>query len=220
MAKTNTRALAVDPHEPDVGPVEEAAQVLRAGGLVVVPTDTVYGLVCDPGRPEAVDRIYVAKGRRRDLPLSLLLEHQGQVSEYVHSVPEAAVRAMQQFWPGALTVVLGSCKETVQPVCAGLESVGLRLPAHLVPRAVAGRAGFALASTSANKSGHLSPRTAQEALADLEGVVELVLDAGPAPLGAESTVVSFVSDPPRVLREAAIPLARLRDALGAVEMAG
>jgi L-threonylcarbamoyladenylate synthase len=217
MGTRLTEVIAVDPREPETEAVERAASVIREGGLVVLPTDTVYGLVCDPGHAKAADQVYRVKARRRDVPLTLLLHSMAQVSDYVEEVPESAVLAMQQFWPGALTVVLRDCGEATAAVRAKKNTVGLRLPAHVVPRVVAGAAGCALASTSANRSGQPAPRTAEEALSHLEGLVDLVLDAGPTPLAQESTVVSFAVAPPRLLRAGAIPVARLREVLGDVQ---
>jgi len=217
MLQVDTAVGRTDGREPDPTLIGRAAEVVKRGGLVVLPTDTVYGLACDPGEPEAVGRIYQVKRRSRDLPLSLLLHDMAQASLYVYDLPEMAVRAMQQFWPGALTAIVGNCKPTTSAVCAGRDSVGLRLPAHVVPRLVAGGAGCALASTSANLSGRPAARTGEEALGQLEGMVELVLDAGPAHLGEESTVVSFLTHPPQLLRAGAISLARLREVLGEVQ---
>jgi len=124
---------------------------------------------------------------------------------------------MQEFWPGPLTIIVGNCREMTAPVCAGLQSVGLRLPAHMVPRLVAGAADVPLASTSANVSGRPASRTAEEAYQQFDGMVPLILDAGPAPLGTESTVLTFMTEPPRALREGAISVARLREVLGEVQ---
>jgi len=217
MPRVQTTVVEVDPQEPDPRVVESAAQVLRDGGLAVVPTDTVYGLVCDPGRPAAVDRIYRVKRRKRELPLSLLLNNMGEVAAYVEDPPEVAVRAMQQFWPGPLTIILGRCKETAGAVRARRRSIGLRLPAHMVPRLVAGEAGFALASTSANPSGQPSPVTGTEAARALSGLVEIVLDAGRAPLGQESTIVDFTLSPPRLLREGALAVERILEVVGSLD---
>jgi len=214
-----TEVLTTDAHDPDPRVIQRAADIIRQGGLVLLPTDTVYGLVCDPRLPAAVERIYRVKRRDRGEPLALLLHDMSQVMTYAHQVPDLAIRAMQQFWPGALTVVLRDRSQTTAPVRAKKDTIGLRLPAHIVPRLVAESLGSALASTSANRSGHPAPVTAQEAIADLEGQVELVIDTGRAPLGEESTVVSFVSDPPRLLRLGAIPLSRLKEALGEVSEA-
>jgi L-threonylcarbamoyladenylate synthase len=123
---------------------------------------------------------------------------------------------MQQFWPGALTVVLRDRSEATAAVRAGRDTIGLRLPAHVVPRLVAGNVGAPLASTSANRSGEPAPATAEGAVHQLAGLVQLVLDAGPAPVRVESTVITFAADPPRLLRAGAISLARLREVLGEV----
>jgi len=214
MVTVKTEVLQVDPHDPDTEAVCRAAEVLAKGGLVVLPTDTVYGLVCDPAQPEAVEQVYRVKGRRRDLPLILLLHDMAQVSAYVEEVPEIAVRAMQEFWPGPLTVVLRDRSEATAAVRAKRDSVGLRLPAHMVPRLVAECFGGALASTSANRSEQPAALTAAQALDHLQGLVHLVLDGGPTTLGQESSVVSFASQPPEILREGAISVHRLREVLG------
>jgi L-threonylcarbamoyladenylate synthase len=209
--------IAVSAQDPELGVIQRAAEVLLAGGLVVVPTDTVYGLVCDPRQTSAVDRLYEVKQRSRDLPLVLLLHDMAQVETFVEDIPEAAVRAMQEFWPGALTVVLRDCSQATEPLRACKETIGLRLPAHMVPRAVAERVGGGLASSSANISGRLGPVTAQQAVDQLDGLVQLVLDAGPTKFARESTVVDFTISPPRVLRVGAVAVSRLREVLGEVQ---
>jgi len=215
-AQQTTEVIEMNAHDPDPQAISRAAEVILEGGLVVLPTDTVYGLVCDPRQTAAVDRLYEVKQRSRDLPLVVLLSDMVQVETFIADVPPAAVRAMQEFWPGALTVVLRDCSPATEPLRACKETIGLRLPAHLVPREVAMCVGGGLASTSANVSGGPSPVTAEEALAQLNGLVSLVLDAGPTRFAHESTVVSFVSDPPEVLRAGAISVARLREVLGEV----
>jgi L-threonylcarbamoyladenylate synthase len=215
--RADTRVIAVSAQDPELGVIQRAAEVLLAGGLVVVPTDTVYGLVCDPRQTSAVDRLYEVKQRSRDLPLVLLLHDMAQVETFVEDIPEAAVRAMQEFWPGALTVVLRDCSQATEPLRACKETIGLRLPAHMVPRAVAERVGGGLASSSANISGRLGPVTAQQAVDQLDGLVQLVLDAGPTKFARESTVVDFTISPPRVLRVGAVAVSRLREVLGEVQ---
>ncbi len=217
MKTVETEVVQVDPQEPDPEIVRRAADVVEAGGLVVLPTDTVYGLVCDPRQADAVDRIYRVKARRRDLPLALLLHDMAQAGAYVEDIPEGAARAMQEFWPGALTVVLRDRSEATAAVRAKRNSVGLRLPAHMVPRLVAGSIGAALASTSANRSKRPPSVDAEQALEYLESLVDLVLDGGPATLGQESTVLSFAGRYPQVLRAGAISVQRLREVLGEVK---
>ena len=216
MTTVETEVIQVDPQEPDPEIVRRAAGAIEAGGLVVLPTDTVYGLVCDPRLPEAVDLIYQVKGRQRDLPLALLLHDMSQANAYVEDIPEAAVLAMQQFWPGPLTVVVADRSEATAAVRAKKSSVGLRLPAHVVPRLVAGSLGVALASTSANRSNQPAAITAEQALDHLQGLVQMVLDGGTATLGQESTVLSFLGRQPEVLRAGAISMRRLQEVLGDV----
>jgi L-threonylcarbamoyladenylate synthase len=216
MVTIKTEVISVDPQEPDLDVIRYAAKVIETGGLVVLPTDTVYGLVCDSRQGSAVRRMYRVKARRRDLPLILLLEDMSQVGDLIEEVPESAVRAMQEFWPGPLTVVVRDASEATAPVRANRDSVGLRLPAHMVPRLVAGAVGVPLASTSANRSTQPAALTAEQALAHLDGRVNMVLDGGPTPLGQESTVLSFAEAPPRLLREGAITAQRLREVLGEI----
>lgn len=215
--RVDTTVIAVNAQDPELGVVQRAAEVLLAGGLVVVPTDTVYGLVCDPRQTSVVDRLYEVKQRSRGLPLVLLLHDMAQVETFIEDIPEVAVRAMQEFWPGALTVVLRDCSEATEPLRACKETIGLRLPAHMVPRAVAERVGGGLASSSANISGRLGPITAQQAIDQLDGLVQLVLDAGPTRFARESTVVDFTVSPPRLLRAGAVAVSRLREVLGEVQ---
>jgi L-threonylcarbamoyladenylate synthase len=218
MTGLKTEALEVDPQEPDLDSIRRIATVVDTGGLVVLPTDTVYGLVCDPRNAEAVDRVYAVKQRRRELPLALLLRDMAQASAYAEELPRTAARAMQEFWPGALTVVLRDRGEATAAVRAKKDTIGLRLPAHVVPRLVAAELSAALASTSANRSRQPSSTTAEQAREHLDGLVELIVDGGPAPVGQESTVVDFSVSPPRVLREGAVSLTRLGEVLGDVRM--
>ena len=216
VTRDTTDVISVAAQDPDPQVIARAAEVVREGGLVVLPTDTVYGLVCDPRQTAAVDRIYAVKQRSRDLPLVLLLHSTAQVGAFIEDVPPLAVRAMQEFWPGALTAVLRDCSPATEPLRACRETIGLRLPAHLVPRLVAEETGGALASTSANLSGEDSPTTAEQAREQLDGLVNLILDAGPTPYAHASTVVDFTATPPHVLRSGAITVARLREVLGEV----
>lgn len=218
MTALKTEFVEVDAHEPDLDRIRYIAKVIETGGLVVLPTDTVYGLVCDPGNSTAVEGVYLVKRRSRNLPLALLLRDMGQAGSYAGELSDSAVRAMQEFWPGALTVVLRASKDTSPKVRAGKGTIGLRLPAHVVPRLVADELGTALASTSANLSAQPSPITAEQARAHLDGLVHLIVDGGPAPTGQESTVVDFSRTPPQVLREGAVSIARLREVLGEVRV--
>ncbi len=192
--------------------IRRAAAVLRRGGLVCHPTDTVYGVAANALLPDAVARLYVVKERPRDRAIPLLLGDASDVERLARDIPDLAYRLMQQFWPGGLTIVLRAQPHIPDIVTAGSGSVALRLPDHVTPRALARELGAPLAATSANLSGRPSPRTAADVLADLNGRVEMVLDGGPCPGGVDSTVIDVTCDPPRVLRTGAIAVEALRAA--------
>lgn len=200
---------------PDHSGIEDAGRHLRAGGLVAFPTETVYGLGADATSPEAVARIFSAKGRPRFNPL---IAH---VADYAMASAEAVFTAEAEtlrslFWPGPLTLVLprrvtGSVCDLA---CAGLGSIGLRMPAHPVAQAVLRAAGRPVAAPSANRSGAVSPTTAAHVEADLGDRVDLILDGGPCKHGIESTIVSCIDSVPVLLRPGAISRATLEDAIG------
>jgi L-threonylcarbamoyladenylate synthase len=188
----------------DPAALVRAVAILRDGGLVCHPTDTVYGVAASALLPEAVARLYVVKERPRDKAIPLLLGDAGAVDEIARDVPDLAYRMMERFWPGGLTIVLWAQAHVPAIVTAGTGSVAVRLPDHATPRALARALGAPLAATSANLSGRPSPRTAQDVLADLGGRVELILDGGPCPGGVDSTVVDLTKDPPVIARAGAI----------------
>ena len=180
---------------PDPAALTEAAAVLRAGGLVAFPTETVYGLGADATNPKAVERLNQVKGRPPEKPYSLHLYHAEQMRPYVASVPAAAAALIERFWPGPLTVVL--------PGKDG-KTVGFRLPDHPVARAFLKACGVPVAAPSANRSGSPPPIDAQEVLAALNGAVDCLLDGGPTRFGRESTVVEVVGGRVEIRREGAI----------------
>ena len=194
--------------------VHEAARVLRGGGLVVFPTDTVYGLGADPDNPEAVDRIYRVKGRDRSKPLQLLLSDVSHLPLVAVEISDLAWRIARQFLPGGITLVLRKAPGVPASVVAGGETVGVRVPAHPLCCALIQAFGGPVAATSANRSGQPSPRTAEEAVAHVGDLVDLVLDGGPCPLSQESTVLDLSVSPPRLLREGAINRATLEQVIG------
>ena len=193
----------------DATALAEAVSVLRAGGLVAFPTDTVYGVAAHAFLPAAVERLYVVKERPLDKAIPLLLGDVEDVDGVVREIPAVARRLIERFWPGGLTIVLPARSHLPAIVTAGTGSVALRLPDHAVPRALARALGAPLAATSANLSGQPSPRTAADVVADLGGRIALVLDGGPCPGGVDSTVVDLTVSPPRIARAGAIPPAEL-----------
>lgn len=194
--------------------VDHAAQVLSEGGLVVVPTDTVYGLAAALDRPEAVEAIYQVKRRPAERPIALLVDRAEEVAQVAAAVPPEAELLMERFWPGGLTIVLPRKPGIPDIVTAGGPTVAVRMPDHPTPRAIVRRLGRPLPTTSANRHGQPSPKNADEARAALGSDVALILDAGPAPGGIDSTVLDLTAHPPVVLRSGAIPTEALEQALG------
>ncbi len=193
--------------------IEEAVATLRAGGLVVFPTDTVYGLAALPSDGNAVARIYQVKGRRANNPIALLLSDAGHVSRFA-AFPAAALPLARRFWPGALTLVLSKTEAVGEEISSG-PTVGVRVPNLVFARDLIRAAGGALAVSSANRSGEPAAFTAQEALEQLGGRVELVIDGGPCPGGVPSTVLDCTVWPPVVLRHGAVTEAAIRELIAA-----
>lgn len=199
---------------PDAAGVARAAALLRAGALVALPTETVYGLAADATNPEAVAAIYAAKGRPAHNPLIVHLPDLA-AAQALADLGATGARLAAAFWPGPLTLVapLKPGAGLAPAVTAGLATVALRVPAHPLAQAVLRAAGRPLAAPSANPSGRISPVTAAHVLAGLGGRIAAVLDGGPCPVGLESTIVAL--DPPRILRAGGLAAEALAEALGA-----
>ena len=188
---------------------EPAARVLRAGGLVAFPTETVYGLGADATNAEAVARLYEAKGRPSFNPLIAHVLDAAAARALAH-FDHAAERLAEAFWPGPLTLVVprrADCP-VAELATAGLDTVAVRVPSHPVARAILAAVGRPLVAPSANRSGHVSPTTAQHVLADLRGRIELIVDGGQTPMGLESTIIACL-DAAMLLRPGALPRAEL-----------
>ena len=199
-AMARTRVLEVDPLNPDVEVIEEAVRVLRDGGLVAFPTETVYGLGADVFNTRAVLRVFEVKMRPLDNPLIVHVSGICMLDEVATEVPEEVIRVLEVAWPGPLTVVLKRSSRLPSVVSGGLDTVAVRAPAHPVALKLIESFGKPVAAPSANLSGRPSPTSAKHVLEDLGGRVDLVLDAGETFFGVESTVVDVLRDPPRVLR--------------------
>lgn len=211
------RVLAVDPAAPDPGAVAEAARVLRTGGLVGLPTETVYGLAANALDPAAVARIFAAKGRPSFNPLIAHVPDAAAARDLVTAWPDVAERLAAAFWPGPLTLVLPKRPGLVpDAVTAGLPAVAVRVPAHPVALAVLRAAAVPLAAPSANRYTELSPTSAAHVVLALGSRVDLVLDAGPSGVGIESTVVDLTAADgvPRVLRPGTLDQDALSAAAG------
>jgi L-threonylcarbamoyladenylate synthase len=205
-----TRVLSIHPEEPSEALIEEAANLLRQGERVVFPTETVYGLGADALQTEAVKRIFTAKGRPFSDPLIVHIADREELAALVSSMPPLTHLLTRAFWPGPLTLVLPASSRVPKLITAGLPNVAIRMPDHPVALALIRAAGTPIAAPSANRFMHVSPTTAQHALADLNGRVSLILDAGPCEVGVESTVLDLCSAIPTILRPGGVSLEALR----------
>jgi L-threonylcarbamoyladenylate synthase len=212
-----TRVLTVDPDALHLArpAIEDAAGVLRTGGLVAFPTETVYGLGADATDARAVARIFEAKGRPPTNPVIVHGDDIKMLRRVVSGWPRAAAVLAQHFWPGPLTLVLPRSPMVPDAVTAGLGTVGVRIPDCPVALQLLRSFGGPVAAPSANRSTGVSPTTARHVLDDLDGRIDLVLDAGPTRVGIESTVLDLTSDPPRILRPGAITAGQIGHVLRA-----
>ena len=190
-----------------------AAEIICAGGLVAVPTETVYGLAGNGMDEKAVEKIYEVKGRPAIKPLSLMVASPGEIGRYAVDVPEAAKALAEKFWPGPLTIVLKANPDIPEIVRAGGDTIGLRCPDHALTLKALREAGVPFAAPSANLSGAPSPKTAGDVLKVFDGVIDAVIDGGACTLGRESTILDMSKKPYRVLRQGALPEESISDAL-------
>jgi L-threonylcarbamoyladenylate synthase len=198
-----------------IGPetIESATQILRKGGIVAFPTDTVYGLGGHAFLESAAARIFQAKRRPPHLPLPLLLADISDISLVAERVSPIAQFLAERFWPGGLTLVLPKAPRVPASVSGGTSTIAVRVPGHPVPRALARGLGAPLIGTSANLSGQPSPVTAQQVEEQLGDSVDLIIDGGPCPGGVESTVLDLTGDEPMILREGAVSRHELERAI-------
>jgi len=204
--------------ETDAEAVAKAAALLRAGEVVGMPTETVYGLAANAFDAAAVTKIFRAKGRPQDNPLIVHIAAIDQMAELTASIPPSVPLLAQAFCPGPLTMIVPKSDKIPDVVSCGLDTVGIRLPAHPLARALIQAAGMPLAAPSANRSGRPSTTTATHVLQDMDGKIAAILDGGACTVGVESTVVSLVGDKPRLLRPGGITREQLESVLGEVEV--
>jgi L-threonylcarbamoyladenylate synthase len=194
--------------------IEEAVRILRSGGLVAFPTETVYGLGADAGNPEALEKIFLAKGRPQYHPIIVHLPDESHLSRWARSVPESARTLAQRFWPGPLTLVLWRAAQVSDLITGGQDTVGLRVPGHPLALELLKAFGSAIAAPSANRFGRLSPTTAAHVREELGDSVDLILDGGACEVGIESTIVDLSREPPVLLRPGIISKRKIEDAIG------
>lgn len=208
----NTRIL--DSKAPET--LALSAEIIRSGGLLGIPTETVYGLGANGLDPDAVLKIFEAKGRPQDNPLILHVSGPEQVELFCHDIPEMAWVLMEKFWPGPLTLVLQARDNVPRRTTAGLDTVAIRCPDHDLTRAIIGAAGVPIAAPSANISGKPSPTTAQHVYHDMQGKIEAIVDGGACSVGLESTIVDLTGETPRLLRPGGVTPEQLREVLGEI----
>lgn len=208
-----TELIQIDPVHPEQSIIDHAAAIIRAGEVVVFPTETVYGLGADALSTQAAERIFLAKGRPFNDPLIVHIASEDALRDLTVDLPRSIEILAEAFWPGPLTLIVPRGPRVPKIITAGLDTVAIRMPRHPVALALIRAAGTPVAAPSANRFKHVSPTTARHALADLDGRVPLILDAGPCEVGVESTVLDLCADVPAILRPGGVSLETLRAVL-------
>jgi len=208
-----TRIFKVDPQQPDPEKITEAGRVIRDGGLVAFPTETVYGLGANALDSSAVARIFEAKERPKNDPIIVHIAELSTLKEITTDLPDEAYMLARQFWPGPLTLVVQRNNHIPDEITAGLDSVAVRMPAHTVALQLIKAAGVPIGAPSANRFSTPSSTTAQHVLADLEDRVDIILDAGPTSIGVESTVLSLLEGKPTILRPGGVTFEDLQQVI-------
>ena len=198
--------------------IAECAAILRQGGLVAIPTETVYGLAANALDPAALARIFDAKGRPTWDPLIVHVSNFEMVSRVAVEFPETGQKLAQRFWPGPLTLLFQKSANVPSSVTAGRDTIAVRMPAHPIAQALIAAADLPLAAPSANRFGRISPTTAEHVLAELDGRIDAVLDAGPTEIGVESTVLDPLRKPPLLLRPGGVTREQIEAVVGPVEL--
>ncbi len=214
----NTKIVKIDPAHPRMEEIREAGRIIREGGLVAFPTETVYGLGGNALDVTASQRIYAAKGRPSDNPLIVHIADMASLLPLVTEIPEAARKLASACWPGPLTMIFHKSSIVPLETTGGLDSVAVRFPSHPIACALIREGGGYVAAPSANTSGRPSPTMAEHVIEDLKGKIEMIVDGGSVGIGLESTIVDFTENIPTILRPGYINEQMLRDILGEVRM--
>jgi L-threonylcarbamoyladenylate synthase len=213
-----TLLIKINPQCPDPKKIQPVADIIKHGGLVAFPTETVYGLGADALNSSAVLRLFEAKGRPLDNPPIIHLADPQAVYPLVQQVSQKAQRLMEQFWPGPLTLIFKHSKIVPKQTVANLDTIAIRIPNHPIAQTLIRQANCPIAAPSANLSGKPSPTTAQHVLDDLDGAIDALIDGGPTDIGVESTVVDLSVDPPMLLRPGGTPYEALKATIDDLEL--
>ena len=212
-----TRLIRMDEQHIDAVLIKEAGDVIRGGGLVAFPTETVYGLGGDALNPSSSEKIYRAKGRPSDNPLIIHIADMEALGAIVREMPESALRLAKRFWPGPLTIIFHKSDLVPYETTGGLDTVAVRMPVHRVAQELIRAAGGYVAAPSANRSGRPSPTIAKYVVQDMDGSIEMIIDGGDVEIGLESTIVDLTTEQPTILRPGYITRQMLEQVLDEVE---
>jgi len=212
----NTKIVTLENEQLDIQAISLAGEILKQGGLVAFPTETVYGLGGDALNPESSKKIYAAKGRPSDNPLIVHIYRIEDLAEVAVDIPKAAYDLAQKFWPGPLTMILKKADKVPSETTGGLTTVAVRMPNNLVALEMIKAAGGFVAAPSANRSGRPSPTLAKYVIQDMDGRIDMIIDGGQAVIGLESTIVDLTSDVPMILRPGYISGQMIEEAIGSV----
>jgi L-threonylcarbamoyladenylate synthase len=213
-----TQLIEVDPFEPDPNKIIAAAKLIRSGGLVAFPTETVYGLGADALNAEAASALFIAKRRPLDNPPIVHVASAQEISSLTINIPGVAHKLMELFWPGPLTLIFERSKIIPEVTVAGLNTVAIRMPRHNVALALIKESHCPIAAPSANLSGRPSPTSAEHVWTDLNGRIDMIIDAGQTSIGVESTVLDLTVNPPLILRPGGTSHEALEAAIGEVKL--
>ncbi|MDD6037817.1 MAG: L-threonylcarbamoyladenylate synthase [bacterium] len=213
-----TKMITIDPQSMDLAAIKTAGDIMKAGGLVAFPTETVYGLGADATNAKASEKIYAAKGRPSDNPLIVHISNIEALEGIVEDIPKEAYVLAEKFWPGPLTMIFQKNDKIPYETTGGMDTVAVRMPSDPIARALIDAAGGYVAAPSANTSGRPSPTTAAHVSEDLSGRIDMIIDGGAVMIGLESTIIDFTEEIPVVLRPGYITLEMLREAIGEVRI--
>ena len=213
-----TDIIKINPQAIDFDAIARAGEILKKGGLVAFPTETVYGLGGDATNPEASHKIYSAKGRPSDNPLIVHITNMKALEEMVEQVPQTAYALAERFWPGPLTMIFRKNDRIPYETTGGMDTVAVRMPSDPIAQALIDASTGYIAAPSANTSGRPSPTQAEHVAQDLSGKIDMIIDGGPVNIGLESTIVDLTEDVPMILRPGYITLEMLREVLGEVRV--
>ena len=203
------RIIAIDPVKPDQARIAEAAGILKAGGIVVYPTETFYGLGADATNEKAIERVFTIKGRSSANPLPVIIGEENELARLAMDVDEMSRRLIKVFWPGPLTLVFTASPRISAKLTANTGKIGIRISGHSIAASLAGALGRPITATSANPSGAAECTSPEEAMSSLGNLVDAVIDGGMTPGGAGSTILDMTCKPPVIIREGVIPATRL-----------